>query len=1000
MHKLVVPRLVARSLCPLLAVSFALGVAVSAHAGQNGPNIGGIFGAILNSALANQKREGWEHRPLADYNCLAAHNMSADQLAANGIGPNDPRVRSIFAQCAEEAANAPKAAISPVVTAPAGPYNPDFVVDGLSVGAAVNPDSPAYKAYRCRPSEQFPGFKWCGIKRPMNGRLGPYDSYGTILHSDANIAVFILQDVVPAHFAPGDAEREIQRLSQHFGQSARVLTGDPRPDAPHSVIAAWGDVTLTPLDESTIDELRRGETITAGLLVDFLGDSRKSAREGLPVFHLSGGSGYIWAAKFDDTGTGRLRITAVNPGLLPVTTVEQAPASVSSSAPPPAPAPASVSAYAPTAVPAAAPATPDPAQIEKDRAARAERAITAAKAQLDDAAAFIKEHPQSPKLLDYVDRIGALSAAVKGGDPDETERKSTELANLLSHDTDYQKHQADVAEAQKKRAAEYLGDAIHRGEQDRDFILDYIGKNPLADATPALATLVKQLNPALQRADLNQLQPLVDKIDLAIREANLETAFVAAQTDASHSAGKKADAPAATTASVEPTDKLPITEKNRFLVAGDLDDIELLYNTSSTAPHVAQNLRGDFVFAQNQARVCLFGQNPDGLALTVKQAISAKAAPRQIAVFVEPCNPEQLLSYDIVATQRNAFLRSKRDDALALTKTIEEDNYRKFAEVTATDLNKVLDAERASIEKIKANVADGAPDGFGIVLLKTGSGNLCVAVGAELPSHRQLLLRAEAKLNLEMQGEAVIRDTNIDDAFINVQKRQCGAVYASATDLKALTAALTRNDVSYEFSSLWNVPADVERERSALAEKARVAAQEETERAQRNADITRLMTTRAQDLSATKAAQQAALRQKFGDSAKAAASALSSEVIVWSKDQSGQIAGAYPAYAAWFADKMADHWEMMTIDTELQDFGLSSFKNRSLDTVFSRITLHLKNRMLGDYKDFCFIFGRINDTEFSMSRELVFAKCDDEAVIKTWQAGHQFRSEWFAPNGA
>jgi hypothetical protein len=36
----------------------------------------------------------------------------------------------------------------------------------------------------------------------------------------------------------------------------------------------------------------------------------------------------------------------------------------------------------------------------------------------------------------------------------------------------------------------------------------------------------------------------------------------------------------------------------------------------------------------------------------------------------------------------------------------------------------------------------------------------------------------------------VIKDTTIDDAFLNIQKRQCGGVYASAADLKALTDAL------------------------------------------------------------------------------------------------------------------------------------------------------------------------------------------------------------------
>ena len=92
------------------------------------------------------------------------------------------------------------------------------------------------------------------------------------------------------------------------------------------MIAAWGDVTLTPLDESIMGALRRNETITAGLLIDFLAGSQKSAREGLPVFHLGGGAGYLWAAAYDDNGKGRLRMTAVNPSLLPAGVVNPTPA--------------------------------------------------------------------------------------------------------------------------------------------------------------------------------------------------------------------------------------------------------------------------------------------------------------------------------------------------------------------------------------------------------------------------------------------------------------------------------------------------------------------------------------------------------------------------------------------------------------------------------------------------------------------------------------------------
>ena len=984
-------RAAVRSLQWSVAIAFLLSAeSLSAVAGQALPNIGGILGTILNSALTERARREWERRPIADYSCLEVHSLAADRVAAEGIGPNDSRIQKVFSECARDAGSAARAMLTPVAATSSASDNHDFVVDGLAVGATVDPDSPVYKTYKCRPSDQFPGFTWCATKHHARGKFGPYDSWVTILHSDANILVFILQEIVPAYFSPGDAETEIDRLSQHFGQAARVLNGDPRPDAPHSVIAAWGDVTLTPLDESIMGALRRGEIITAGLLIDFLAGSQKSAREGLPVFHLGGGAGYLWAATYDDNGKGRLRMTAVDPSLLPGGPVEPTLAIPTPyvEIPPPASAPA--------------PATPDTAQSDKERAERANRAIAAANRQLDDAAAFVKEHTNSPYLFDYVDRIGALKAAIKKADPDEIERNSTELANAFSHDKDYQQHLGDLAEAQKKREAQYLLDAIRRGKNERHFILDYIGKNPTADATPALAALFKQLDPALQRANLNQLQRLVDKIDVAIRENNLESDFVAAQKEANNSLEKNTETTPTVSPNSAPAVRLPTTEKNRFLVEGDLDDVEILYNANPKAPHIAQNLRGDFVFSQNEARICLFGQNSAGLALTAEQAVLAKADTRQIAVTVEPCNPEQLLNYDIVATQRSAFLQTKRDDALALITTIEDNDFRKFAEVTAADLNKAADAERAQIEKIKANVADGAPDGFGVVLLKTESSNLCLAVGGELPSHRQLLHRDEDKLNLEMQTEVVIKDTNIDDAFVDIQKRQCGAVYASAADLKTLTAALTRNDIPYVFSTLWILPADVKREVAELAEKTRIAAQQETERAERNADQSRLESKRAADLSATQAAQQIALRQKFGDSAKAAADALSSEIAAWTNDpgtkddQKRQIAIFYPSFASWLTDKLADHWEIMTIDTEVQDFGTSTFKSRALDTIFARITLHLKDRILGEYKDFCFIFGRINDTEFSMRREPVFAECDDEAAISTWQDGHQFKSEWFA----
>ena len=162
--------------------------------------------------------------------------------------------------------------------------------------------------------------------------------------------------------------------------------------------------------------LSRGETINAGLVIDFLADSRKSAREGLPVFHIGGGSGYIWAAMFDDSGKGRLRITAVNPSLLPERSGEQTPQTVASNAP------AALHAASTPAAPAPA---PDPAQAEKERAAGAQKANAAAQ----------KEPPNGSETLpadtEQVSRSGKTDANPSPQTAEQTPHHYSSIVELL-----------------------------------------------------------------------------------------------------------------------------------------------------------------------------------------------------------------------------------------------------------------------------------------------------------------------------------------------------------------------------------------------------------------------------------------------------------------------------------------------------------------------------------------------------------------------------------------
>jgi len=236
--------------------------------------------------------------------------------------------------------------------------------------------------------------------------------------------------------------------------------------------------------------------------------------------------------------------------------------------------------------------------------------------------------------------------------------------------------------------------------------------------------------------------------------------------------------------------------------------------------------------------------------------------------------------------------------------------------------------------------------------------------------------------------------SSAEDAFVAAKKAQCGAVYASAADLKTISEGLAGAGIPFSFSSLWITSAELDAKDAELSQKKRLDAQQLAERQQKAADEARLRAQRAKDLVATEAAQQAQLRAKYDGPAKAAVADIVADVTNWAQSQKGPVGAEYPDYAAWLAEMRADHWEIMTTDSDVQDYGTSDFKGRPLDTAFARVAIRLRNPILGEYKDACFVFGRMADPEFDMVREPIAATCDDRDGVKLWQTAHKFQSRW------
>ena len=290
---------------------------------------------------------------------------------------------------------------SPGASAATSPY----VIDGIALGAQFRPE----RDYQCKPSIQFADVTWCLRKKPGRASRGSFVSTTSILQAPGGAVAYVNREVEPAFFGSDDFQNEINRLTTRFGERARVMRLPTRGGLPNAVIASWGGVELEQLDDNVVATLAsEGSPPRLGLLVDYLGDLRKSAQLGLPIFRLGGGAGYLWSASSDYSGRGHLRFLEVDASAL-------APPKASKPPLTPQPAPAAVDTEKPAAKPAEKPAkvSTEPPAAEPRVVAEPTRAVAEAPKAVADPPRRVAEPPR-----DAVELTGSVSQTPKHAEPD------------------------------------------------------------------------------------------------------------------------------------------------------------------------------------------------------------------------------------------------------------------------------------------------------------------------------------------------------------------------------------------------------------------------------------------------------------------------------------------------------------------------------------------------------------------------------------------------------
>ena len=205
--------------------------------------------------------------------------------------------RSATADVARPAADMGSAA------SPGSAHDPrQYRIDGIALAERATPQRLAQR-FDCSASEQFAGFRWCN-RSNLDREIA--SETAMLLGSNDGLAFYSIF-YPSATFEAGAIGDKINRVTEIYHQAARVLAMPSNADGSTGMIASWGDLALVPVDAETYRKLATGQKVVSGLLVDYLGNFRETAKRGLPVYRITGGPGFFWVGRSDPGGKGFLR---------------------------------------------------------------------------------------------------------------------------------------------------------------------------------------------------------------------------------------------------------------------------------------------------------------------------------------------------------------------------------------------------------------------------------------------------------------------------------------------------------------------------------------------------------------------------------------------------------------------------------------------------------------------------------------------------------------------
>ncbi len=609
---------------------------------------------------------------------------------------------------------------------------------------------------------------------------------------------------------------------------------------------------------------------------------------------------------------------------------------------------------------------------------------------LEDAQKFLASQQAVSGMPAIASEAAKLQIALNNFDEAGAVQSMAHLTDLLKPISGFDDFENRQQADRQREYARQLAEASSQAVKNVFFIDRYLRENLGDPKTGSLIKLREQIDGSKTRAALDEITKANDSLQIYITTNGLSNSYqrIASEYAAPTPAPKYQGTP---------NDRLGITDASKFLIEGPAGDIALLYNASPTAPKVWKNVRGDIVFQNDTAAVCFSQSSPEITMLRYTERKLEELGAKNLTAGTAPCDFRTAASSaDVIAFQRGELLKQREDYIRTLVKLVEAGSFRKYKVIAdySADEQKL---QTLSLQ-IEADVEKNARQGVGVIAV-SDSPAACVVnptPAEQAEGVKELLRRNQDLIAPKLTSDWQFVQGTTDLAFRGLQRQQCGYVAADAAVLGELMEALRRDKIQYRFAPVWFEVADVKQATfdtndARNQEIQKKAQKDRAEKGQRD-----LEEKRRKDQQSQKSEIERVLRQKNSDRAQGLKNGIQDFVRGLAENRIVDANNFFPHYSKWLKGRSDDQWETFNVSSEVADFGTVQWNERPVDAIIVRSVFQQKNRILGKYEDRCFMFGYVDDREFTMQRDPFDVDCDNSSALNSWKVGEKFQSQWNA----